>query len=58
MSRLLIAAIVIAATSLAGAQSPSAPDRTRAREQNRLGWDYMKGEQFENAVKAFQMSAQ
>jgi tetratricopeptide (TPR) repeat protein len=31
-------------------------DRAKARTQNRLGWDYMKSEQFENAVKAFQQA--
>jgi tetratricopeptide (TPR) repeat protein len=56
MTRSLIAAVLIAATSLSAAQSPT--DRARAREHNRLGWDYMKGEQFENAVKAFQVAAE
>jgi tetratricopeptide (TPR) repeat protein len=55
MFRSLIALIVIATLS-ASAQSPT--DRARAREQNRLGWDYMKSERFEDAVKAFQASVE
>lgn len=54
MTRVLIA-ILIAATSLA-AQSPT--DRARARDYNKLGWDLMRGEKFEEAVKAFQHSAE
>jgi len=54
MTRVLIA-IVIATASL-GAQSPT--DRARARDYNRLGWDLMRGEKFEEAVKAFQQSVE
>ena len=53
MVRSLLAALlitIIAAPALA--QSPG--DRNKARTQNRLGWDYMKSEQFENAARAFQ----
>ena len=52
MIRSLVAALLIATIATAAAQSPA--DRQRARLQNALGWDYMKAEQFENAVKAFQ----
>lgn len=62
MTRCLIAAFVIATISVAGAQPPvriqSPADRVRAREQTKLGWDYMRGEQFENAVKAFHQSVE
>jgi len=44
--------LVITIGAPALAQSPG--DRNKARAQNRLGWDYMKGEQFEDAVQAFQ----
>lgn len=53
MTRSLLAALLIVTVAApALAQSPG--DRTKARAQNRLGWDYMKSEQFESAVKAFQ----
>ncbi|HST08253.1 MAG TPA: hypothetical protein VLJ83_08770, partial [Gemmatimonadaceae bacterium] len=32
----------------------SSSSRTLARTQNKVGWDYLNREQFENAVKAFQ----
>ena len=48
--RSLMVALVSACTAVA--QTPA--DRNKARTQNRLGWDYMKGEQFESAVRAFQ----
>jgi tetratricopeptide (TPR) repeat protein len=51
MIRSFMIAILAITVVAAGAQSPS--DRQRARVQNKLGWDYMKAEQFENAVKAF-----
>jgi len=54
MSRILIA-LLVAATTLS-AQSPA--DRARAREQNKLGWDYMRGERFEDAIKAFQSAVE
>lgn len=52
---LMIAVVLLAHTSLA-AQSPT--DRTKARQLNRLGWDYMKGERFEDAVKAFRQAVE
>jgi tetratricopeptide (TPR) repeat protein len=55
MTRLLIAAVLIAMTSL-GAQSPT--ERARARDYNRLGWDLLRGEKFDEAVKAFQQSVE
>ena len=51
MTRSLIVAVLVAAIATVAAQSPA--DRQKARLQNKLGWDYMKAEQFENAVKAF-----
>jgi tetratricopeptide (TPR) repeat protein len=57
MTRSLLAAILVAATGAAiSGQSPA--DRNKARSQNRLGWEYMQNEQFENAVKAFQLSVE
>ena len=57
MVRSLIAAPLLIVFAVAAfAQSPG--DRNKARTQNRLGWDYMKSEQFENAVKAFQESVE
>jgi tetratricopeptide (TPR) repeat protein len=53
---LLAALIAITFAGPALAQSPG--DRAKARTQNRLGWDYMKSEQFDNAVKAFQESVE
>ena len=53
MVRSLVAALLVIGVS-APAFAQSLGDRTKARAQNRLGWDYMKSEQFENAVKAFQ----
>jgi len=55
MMRSLIVLILIATVS-AAAQSPT--DRARAREQNKLGWDLMRSEKFEDAVKAFQLSVE
>jgi tetratricopeptide (TPR) repeat protein len=53
MIRSLLAAVLIAScAAVAVAQSPG--DQNLARTQNRLGWDYMRSEQFENAVKTFQ----
>lgn len=57
MTRSVLAGVLTVVFAVtAAAQSPS--DRNQARIQNRLGWDYMKGEQFENAVKAFQRAAE
>lgn len=50
----LVIALVIAVPALG--QSPG--DRNTARAQNKLGWDYMQREQFENAVKAFQQAVE
>jgi len=55
MLRSLIVFFLVATVSIT-AQSPT--DRARAREQNKLGWDYMKGEKFEEAVKAFQSAVE
>ena len=49
-----IAALVLAVTYAAGQPTPA--DRERARIQNRLGWENMRAEQFEQAVKAFQQA--
>ena len=55
-TRLIVSALVAFVADVI----PSLPRRRRrrsqqgARRQNRLGWDYMQSEQFENAVKAFQ----
>ena len=38
----------------AAAQQVSATDRDRARTQNRLGWEALRAEKFEQAVKSFQ----
>ena len=57
MARSLLAGLLlIVVAAPAFAQSPG--DRNKARTQNRLGWDYMNSEQFENAVKAFQESVE
>jgi tetratricopeptide (TPR) repeat protein len=56
MVRSLVAAVLVITVASPLAQAPG--DRTKARTQNTLGWDYMKSEQFENAVKAFQQSVE
>ena len=38
----------------AAAQQVSAADRDRARTQNRLGWEALRAEKYEQAVKSFQ----
>lgn len=48
----LAAAVLTLLTTVAAAQTPL--DRDRARIQNRLGWDLMKTETWEEAAKAFQ----
>lgn len=55
MFRSLIAWIVIVTVTMA-AQSPT--DRAKAREHNKLGWDLMRSERFEDAVKAFQAAVE
>jgi tetratricopeptide (TPR) repeat protein len=57
MIRSLVAAVaVVVMMSPVAAQSPG--DRTKSRAQNKLGWDYMRSEQFDNAVKAFQSAVE
>jgi tetratricopeptide (TPR) repeat protein len=51
-----LAVIVIATCAAAAAQSPT--DRAKARAQNKLGWDLIQRERFEDAVKAFQISVE
>lgn len=55
MIRTLIAFLAVAVIS-ASAQSPT--ERARARELNKLGWDNLRGERFEDAVKAFQQAVE
>jgi tetratricopeptide (TPR) repeat protein len=58
MVRLLVcAALVAGAIGTATAQSvPN--ERVKARTQNRLGWDYMKSEKFEEAARTFQQAVE
>ena len=56
MTRSLVAALMVA-LMLAPVMA-QAPDRNKSRAQNRLGWEYMQGEQFDNAVKAFQLAVE
>jgi tetratricopeptide (TPR) repeat protein len=57
MTRSFVAALlVVTFVPLAGAQSPG--DRNKARTQNQLGWEYMRSEQFDSAVKAFQSAVE
>lgn len=55
MFRSMIALILLGAVA-AGAQSPTLRDRARA--ENKRGWDYMRAERFEDAVKAFQSAVE
>ena len=55
MRRFLIVSLLMLFAS-APVFAQTSGDRTKARTQNRVGWDYMKAEQFENAVKAFQQA--
>jgi tetratricopeptide (TPR) repeat protein len=57
MYRSLLAALLLVFVAVPAVAQP-AGDRNKARTQNRLGWDYMKAEQFENAVKAFQQAVE
>jgi tetratricopeptide (TPR) repeat protein len=52
----VIAVTILTLGSAASGQSLSPADRDRARAQNRLGWEQMRGESFEQAVKHFQAS--
>ncbi len=58
MFRSFIFAFLIALTVVPSALAQSPVDRTKSRTQNRLGWDYIQREQFENAVKAFQAAVE
>ena len=49
--------LVAGAIAMPAAQS-SQEIRNRARTQNKLGWDYMKGEKFEEAAKTFQQAVE
>ncbi|MFM8533170.1 MAG: hypothetical protein ACKOEC_06205 [Acidimicrobiia bacterium] len=54
MTRWLAVLLVIAVPAIAQGQSPG--DRDKSRAENRRGWALMQGEQFDNAVKAFQLA--
>jgi tetratricopeptide (TPR) repeat protein len=56
MIRIIVTALLLAIASPVLAQSPG--DRTLARAQTKLAWDYMSGEQFEKAAKAFQQAVE
>ena len=49
---LVLACLIVA--PLAAAQSLAPGDREKSRAQNRLGWEQMRGESYEQAVKHFQ----
>ena len=57
MFRTVLAAL-LAATIAAPALAQAPGDRNKARAQNRLGWDYMKSEKFQEAVDAFQQAVE
>lgn len=50
--------MLVAGAIAAPAAQISQEVRNRARTQNRLGWDYMKGEKFEEAAKTFQQAVE
>jgi len=54
-SSIALAAILLCVETVS-AQSPA--EREQARAQNRLGWEQMRGEAFEDAVKHFQRAAE
>ncbi len=56
MTRWLAVLLVIAVPAIAQGQSPG--DRDKSRAENRRGWELMQGEQFDNAVKAFQLAVE
>jgi tetratricopeptide (TPR) repeat protein len=57
MARSLVTALLLITVGIpALAQSPG--DRNKARAQNRLGWEYMKAEQFDSAVNAFRSAVE
>ena len=49
-----VALTMLALVPVTSAQSLSPADHDRARVQNRLGWEQMRGEKFEQALKHFQ----
>jgi tetratricopeptide (TPR) repeat protein len=49
-----VALTLLTLVPLTAAQSLAPADRDRARAQNRLGWEQMRGEHFEQAIKYFQ----
>jgi tetratricopeptide (TPR) repeat protein len=51
---LVVVLALVASVSPAVGQTPG--DRQKARVANKAGWDYMKAESFEKAVKEFQQS--
>ena len=51
---LAVALTMLALVPVTSAQSLSPADHDRARVQNRLGWEQMRGEKFEQARKHFQ----
>ena len=51
---LAVALTMLALVPVTSAQSLSPADHDRARVQNRLGWEQMRGEKFEQALKHFQ----
>jgi tetratricopeptide (TPR) repeat protein len=51
---LAVALTLLTAVASASAQSLSPANRDRARVENRLGWEQMRGEKFEQAIKHFQ----
>ena len=54
--RMLCVAILALAATVAPALGQTPGDRQKARLANKAGWDYMKAESFEKAVKEFQQS--
>lgn len=54
----LIALILTLAVAVAAAAEQTPGDRSQARIRNKLGWEYMSREQFDNAVRAFQQAVE
>jgi tetratricopeptide (TPR) repeat protein len=50
--------LVVVLGMAATAAAQTAPERTKARTQNRLAWELMKSEKFEDAKKAFQAAVE
>jgi len=57
MARLLFGLLILIGLTASAAAQP-ALERTKARTQNRLAWDLMKSEKFEEAKKAFQAAVE